>query len=135
MEVDLSVITNKICDTSSGDTYSMLCAMDFGKDLCQGDSGGPLMLKSSQGADVQVGVVSWGFGCAQKDFPGLYSHVSSAYDWIRETTCRRSVSPPADFNCDDMELSLLTEVAQSILKDLAEWSFPMAAQLGAKRGF
>ena len=52
MEVDLSVITNKICDTSSGDTYSMLCAMDFGKDLCQGDSGGPLMLKSSQGADV-----------------------------------------------------------------------------------
>ena len=73
----------------------MLCAMDFGKDLCQGDSGGLLVLKSSQGAHVQVGVVSWGLGCAHKDFLVVYSRVSSAYDWIRETTCRRSVSPPA----------------------------------------
>jgi hypothetical protein len=108
--------------------------MDFGEDLCQGDSGGLLVLKSSQGADVQVGVVLWRFGCAQKDFPGLYSRVSSAYDWIRETTCRRSVSPPADFNCDDMKLSLLTEVAQSILKDLAEWSLPNGSTIGGEEG-
>jgi len=79
--------------------------MDLGEDSCQGDSGGPLVLKSSQGADVQMGMVSWGMGCAHKDFSGMYSRVSSAYDWIRELTCRRSVFPPADFQCDDLELS------------------------------
>ena len=117
MEVDVNLITNEVCEQSSGTidgmemsyhdmiTESMLCAMDFGKDSCQGDSGGPLVLKSGQGADVQVGVVSWGYGCAHQDFPGVYSRVSSAYTWIREVTCRRSVSPPADFDCDKLELS------------------------------
>ena len=101
MEVDIQLISNEECEQSSGTingeeanyrdqiTECMLCAMDFGEDSCQGDSGRPLMLKSTQGADVQVGVVSWGYGCAHKDFPGVYSRVSSAYDWIREVTCMR----------------------------------------------
>ena len=117
MEVDINLITNEECERSSGTidgiemnyhgmiTESMMCTMDFGEDSCQGDSGGPLVFKSGQGADVQVGVVSWGYGCAHEDFPGVYSRVSSAYDWIRELTCRRSVSPPADFGCDNLELS------------------------------
>jgi trypsin len=114
MEVDVRLITNEECEQSSddmGNTYqgmiaeSMMCAKDLGEDSCQGDSGGPLVMKSSQGADVQVGVVSWGYGCANEDFPGVYSRVSSAYDWIREVTCRRSVSPPAYFDCDNLELS------------------------------
>ena len=103
MEVDIQLISNEECEQSSGTidgeeanyrdqiTECMLCAMDFGEDSCQGDSGGPLVLKSTQGADVQVGVVSWGYGCAHEDFPGVYSRVSSAYDWIREVTCMRSV--------------------------------------------
>lgn len=36
------------------------------KDACQGDSGGPLL--NSNG--VQVGVISFGLGCAQQEFPG-----------------------------------------------------------------
>jgi secreted trypsin-like serine protease len=117
MEVDVNLISNEECEQSSGiingeeDNYngkifdSVMCAKDFGKDSCYGDSGGPLVLKSNQGTDVQVGVVSWGHGCALKDFPGVYSRVSSTYDWIREMTCRRSVSPPADFDCDKLGLS------------------------------
>ena len=114
MEVDVQLIKNEECEQSSddmGNTYqgmiteSMMCAKDIGEDSCQGDSGGPLVMKSSQGADVQVGVVSWGYGCADADFPGVYSRVSSAYEWIREVTCRRSVSPPAYFDCGNLELS------------------------------
>jgi secreted trypsin-like serine protease len=69
MEVDINLIRNKECESCTGInqgtktnyhdqiTESMLCAMDLGEDSCQGDSGGPLMLKSSQGADVHVGMV------------------------------------------------------------------------------
>ena len=93
MEVDVSVVTNKKCDTSSdgSDSYkgqiteNMLCAMDKGEDSCQGGSGGPLVL-----GDTQVGVVSWGIGCADPKFPGVYAHVSKAYDWIACEVCREN---------------------------------------------
>ena len=49
--------------------------------------------------DVQVGVVSWGIGCGNEDFPGVYSRVSSAYVWIRNKVCDTSKNPPASFNC------------------------------------
>lgn len=44
----------------------MICAgkRKGGKDSCQGDSGGPLIINNGQGEDVQVGLVSWGTGCA-----------------------------------------------------------------------
>jgi hypothetical protein len=106
MEVDVSVVTNEKCDASSdgSDSYegqiteNMLCAMDKGEDSCQGDSGGPLVL-----GDTQVGVVSWGIGCADPKFPGVYARVSKAYDWIACEVCRenREFAEEAGFDCDN----------------------------------
>lgn len=53
-----------------------------GKDSCQGDSGGPLLIQRG-GQWFQVGVVSWGLGCAQANAYGLYTDVSKHADWIR----------------------------------------------------
>ncbi len=59
---------------------AMLCAGLFGTggvDTCQGDSGGPMAIKLADGSFRQVGIVSWGHGCAQAQFPGVYTEVST----------------------------------------------------------
>lgn len=52
-----------------------------GKDSCQGDSGGPLTVPVG-GVRKLGGVVSWGNGCAEAEFPGLYARVSSFQPYI-----------------------------------------------------
>ena len=52
---------------------------------CQGDSGGPIIL--ADGTDTQVGIVSWGVGCADPIYPGVYARISSQYSWIRSYVC------------------------------------------------
>ena len=86
MHTEVKTVSNEICSTSSGSvggwdffgitfggynasyknmiTDNMICARDDGEDSCQGDSGGPLVIRSDTGEDLQVGVVSWGYGCA-----------------------------------------------------------------------
>ncbi len=62
-------------------TNRMLCAGRTGKDSCQGDSGGPLFLRHN-GVYKQVGVVSWGNGCAWARYPGVYSHLGVLRPWV-----------------------------------------------------
>ncbi|MFE6283970.1 S1 family peptidase [Streptomyces sp. NPDC057877] len=46
-------------------------------DTCQGDSGGPMFRKDDAGKWLQVGIVSWGDGCARTGVPGVYTEVST----------------------------------------------------------
>jgi len=95
LEVDVKVISNSECNNAYGGiTNNMLCAADAsgngGSDACQGDSGGPLVACGPDGncgttAGMNydlIGVVSFGIGCAQADFPGVYARVTAARAWI-----------------------------------------------------
>ncbi len=75
-ETDLTVVCDQQC-AEDFDASTQLCAEAFLADSCQGDSGGPLFAQTSQGT-VQVGVVSYGFGCAVPMFPGVYAEVNAA---------------------------------------------------------
>lgn len=86
-KAEVNVVSREDCNGS--DSYDglvsgrMICLASPGKDSCQGDSGGPATA-ILDGADEPVlfGVTSWGFGCAEPEFPGVYSRVISVRDWI-----------------------------------------------------
>jgi secreted trypsin-like serine protease len=103
MQVALDVMNNEECGKT--DYYrarigpKTVCAARTGKDTCTGDSGGPLMLNVDRDLPnapqatrmtTQIGIVSWGKGCAQEGSPGVYTRVSAYRDWIR----RAMLAPP-----------------------------------------
>jgi trypsin len=74
---------------------SMICAgvPDYTIDTCHGDSGGPLLTLDG----IQVGITSFGIGCATPLFPGVYTRVSHYQNFIREMICGHSTQRPS--NC------------------------------------
>nr|XP_005164170.1 uncharacterized protein LOC100101646 isoform X1 [Danio rerio] len=108
-EVNVPIVGNNLCNCLYGGgssiTNNMMCAglMQGGKDSCQGDSGGPMVIKSFN-TWVQAGVVSFGKGCADPNYPGVYARVSQYQNWISQYV--RASFIPVDVNApiqDDSE--------------------------------
>ncbi|XP_025900258.1 trypsin II-P29 [Nothoprocta perdicaria] len=82
--VKAPVLSDQACQAAyPGEiTSSMMCVgfLEGGKDSCQGDSGGPVVCDGTL-----QGIVSWGYGCAQKGYPGVYTKVCNFLSWIQET--------------------------------------------------
>ncbi|EDV55304.2 trypsin alpha-4 [Drosophila erecta] len=71
-------------------TRRMICAASPGRDSCQGDSGGPLVgYLPEEGPARLYGIVSWGLGCANPNFPGVYTNVAAFRNWIEEQVVAR----------------------------------------------
>lgn len=78
--LELPVHNGKQCKQLLNDSFNektMICAGDLngGRDTCQGDSGGPLVCKENDRWHL-YGIISSGFGCGEKNKPGIYSKVS-----------------------------------------------------------
>ncbi|MGW2748756.1 S1 family peptidase [Streptomyces sp. NPDC001450] len=71
------VVSDSSCKSSYGSDYvqtDMVCAgyTSGGVDTCQGDSGGPLLI-----GGVLAGITSWGEGCAEAGYPGVYTRLTT----------------------------------------------------------
>ncbi|XP_077202293.1 neurotrypsin-like isoform X4 [Paroedura picta] len=92
LQGSVALLAQKVCQSRYGEKFTsrMLCAGNLSEDnrvdSCQGDSGGPLMCQRSSGHWVILGITSWGYGCGQKDSPGVYTKVSKFVPWIKKVT-------------------------------------------------
>ncbi|XP_060523823.1 trypsin-1-like [Cylas formicarius] len=89
-EVTVPIMSNQDCRKTAYAariTDNMMCAgfPDGRKDSCQGDSGGPLHVVNGKTHEI-VGIVSWGEGCAQPNYPGVYTRVNRYISWIKSNT-------------------------------------------------
>ncbi|CAK1719242.1 Secreted trypsin-like serine protease [Vibrio crassostreae] len=89
-QVNVPLVNQYQCNTVPYSGYSSIgsdafCAgySDGGYDSCQGDSGGPIVV-STNGIYEQLGIVSWGKGCAEANAYGVYTNISYFDDWIDE---------------------------------------------------
>lgn len=83
--VTVPIVSDADCRVAYGESDifdSMICAGADGLDSCQGDSGGPMTCTSGVSTYL-CGIVSWGYGCARPDYPGVYTEVSYFVDWIQ----------------------------------------------------
>lgn len=88
-KVDVPVTADADCTASYNEQFdptTMVCAglAEGGKDSCQGDSGGPLVGVAADGTRKVIGIVSWGQGCAEPQFYGVYGRVAAMADAIQE---------------------------------------------------
>ncbi|WTT00246.1 serine protease [Streptomyces sp. NBC_00090] len=82
LKANVPFVSDASCQASYGSDLvpsEEICAgySQGGVDTCQGDSGGPMFRKDNAGAWIQVGIVSWGEGCARAGYPGVYTEVST----------------------------------------------------------
>ncbi|XP_076382860.1 mite allergen Der f 3 [Megalopta genalis] len=86
-KVEVPIVSKKACDEAyqsyGGLPAGQICAAvpQGGKDACQGDSGGPLTINGRL-----AGLVSWGYGCARPNYPGVHTEVAAFSKWIASKT-------------------------------------------------
>ncbi|XP_023243443.1 venom protease-like [Centruroides sculpturatus] len=64
-------------------TDKQVCAGRGEADTCQGDSGGPMVMYSEiKKRWILVGITSFGNGCGNRRYPGVYTSVKAYRSWI-----------------------------------------------------
>jgi secreted trypsin-like serine protease len=111
---------------------TMLCAgfTQGGTDACLGDSGGPLVIENPTGWQ-QIGIVSYGHGCAQPHFYGVYTRLSAFQDFISQSICNETDAPALPQLSVHVDLTQVSIAWSSVIKAqgyqlyYAPYSFPI----------
>jgi len=143
-EVSVPIVSNEICNEAYSQSSepsdwwawwlgyqqndqisdNMLCAgeAESGKDSCAGDSGGPLAIQEN-GAWKLAGIVSWGEGCAEPGYYGVYTRVSQFTDFIEQwVSSSVAASYCGDFNGDGVvNRNDLNEKYRKVKDELSQW--------------
>lgn len=117
-EADLLVLDNESCKSTQVDVTNpstgatttttlkdnissdMMCAMARNRFICHGDGGGPAIRRGTSPQDDEVvGIVSWGYGCVDANYPAVMTRVADHEQWIRTIVCKESTDPPKQFGC------------------------------------
>lgn len=120
-EADLNALSNTQCKASAVDVTNpetgkmelmslrahifddMMCAKTTNRYICHGDAGGPAIKRAGDRKnDVALGVLSWGYGCVNEQYPAVMSRTSTHFNWIRNTICSESTAPPDQYDCPKM---------------------------------
>jgi len=113
-QTTLPIVSNDVCNAHqsyAGDvTSNMLCAgfANGGTDGCAGDSGGPLVINTDNGWQ-QIGIMSWGEGCALPNFYGVYTKVPAYQAFIDKYVCKPQdilLAPQLEVNIDEHNVTV-----------------------------
>ncbi|XP_012271642.1 mite allergen Eur m 3 [Orussus abietinus] len=96
--IDVEIVSREDCAKSYavfglGIYDTQICAYtpNHRKESCNGDSGGPLVANSEL-----VGLVSWAYGCGDRNFPTVYTRVSEYLTWIAANGFLNHLRPGGD---------------------------------------
>lgn len=123
LHVDLPILSNAEVNQAqylNGQVFTtMLSAgsLDGGIDTCQGDSGGPLFVQR-YGQFYQVGVTSWGIGCAAPGNPGVYARLSFYRNWIESHTGDLNDYPDLEMHVPSVASSGSTTITLRFSEDV-----------------
>lgn len=87
-QATMPVVSTEMClaayEGQISNTHICAGFVEGGVDACQGAAGGPLVTVDKYSRKYQVGIVSWGEGCALPLRFGVYTRVSSYVEWIEQ---------------------------------------------------
>ncbi|MBV7334337.1 serine protease [Chloroflexi bacterium TSY] len=133
-ELTLPLVSHETCN--SNEAYAgivsenMLCAgyQKGVKGACYGDSGGPLMVYDEDDAQwLQVGIVSWGEGCAEANKYDVYTRVAQCSPWalgcvenVHSSACTGGDSYEPDNAVEEATLLTLNEPQEHNFHQLSD---------------
>ncbi len=117
-QVHVPVVSDEDCATAypmSSNLDTQLCAgvPEGGIDSCQGDSGGPLIVRDfERQVWLHAGITSYGQGCAQPGFPGVYSEMATLSSWAIDHATE--ATDPVDVTITDFTMPGVADFAALI---------------------
>ncbi len=89
-------------------TPSMMCAdsilEESPTDACEGDSGSGLIIYNNFFEPVLLGLTSWGNGCAQQGYAGVYTRLAVFDDWLKSVIypvpIQKDTEKPSESNAE-----------------------------------